>query len=68
MFFKVKLSLIVDAVLPSGIALQQSRPRQPQQALAEPQNTEQASLWHCSVWTPVIFEIYIYTYIYMIDR
>lgn len=39
MFFKVKFSLTVDAVLPSVIALQQSRPRQPLQALAEPQDS-----------------------------
>lgn len=29
---------MVDVILPSVNALQQSRPRQPQQALAEPQN------------------------------
>lgn len=40
MLFKVKvilLSLMVGAVLPSVIALQQSGPRQPWQALAGPQ-------------------------------
>lgn len=52
MFFKVKLSLTVDAVLPSVIALQQSRPRQPLQALAEPQNR----LPSCTVEPCCIFE------------
>lgn len=66
MFFKVKLSLIVDVVLPSVIALQQSRPRQPQQALAQPQNRLPSCTVQCEHC--YISDRFIFTYIYMIDR
>lgn len=58
MFFKVKLSLIVDAVLPSVIALQQSRPRQSQQALAEHRTGFPLVLFSVN---PAVFLRYIYT-------
>lgn len=66
MLFKVKLillSLMVDAVLPSVIALQQSGPRQPWQALAGPQNS--LLLYGCISLllfslSPVVLYIYMY--------
>lgn len=73
MLFKVKLifhSLMVDAVLPSVIALQQSRPRQPWQAAVGSQNSLCCYLGApracCSVWVLLYFVcVYMRICIYM---